>query len=247
MVLDFHNQFIFQHIFKTAGTTVARILTKLYKNESDVLCNGDDASTNSLQINLGSHYTLKEFTKLFPRLDLSKFFIFSFVRNPWDRAVSMYKHHQQEDYFCTYPIEERAEKARSFTFDRFLKTEWVHMPSQWEMITIDDLIAVKFIGRMENFKADLKSIFSTLNIHLNEEDFDLKLHESKNHNFARPEMNERIWWHYSWWYKNSQITFVAVRANKEIEYFGYVFDDKRAEMPAEIKEPYDRENIDFNG
>lgn len=245
MVLDFHNNFIYQNIFKTASTAVATILSKLHKNECEILSDKDNGYTNSLQLNLGSHYTFKEFKKLFPRIDLEKFNIFTLVRNPWDRTVSMYKHYQQDSYFSVFSKEERANKARELTFDKFLKMEWVHLPTQWDLITLDDLIIVKFIGKVENFKADMQRIFSSLNLEFNHEDFDIKTHESKNHIYARPEMSERVWWHYSWWYTNKQVTFVGVRAEKEIQYFGYVFDDKRHEMPKELKDNYDKENIEY--
>jgi hypothetical protein len=86
-----------------------------------------------------------------------------------------------------------------------------------------------------------------LNINFEDSDLDLKLHESKDHKYARPEMYQRVWWHYSWWYKDTQVVYVAKRSNKEIEFFGYTFDDKRAHMPTDLKEDYDRENVDYNG
>jgi hypothetical protein len=67
----------------------------------------------------------------------SKYYKFAFVRNPWDRQVSYY-------FYKT-----RSEKPRR-SFDAFLANKKRALVESREIYTIDDCLAVDFLGRYEN-------------------------------------------------------------------------------------------------
>ena len=93
-------------------------------------------------------------------------FKFAFVRNPWDRFVSAWLNKVvQSNYFGFQPTL-HCELQR---FDAFV--DWAvlksvdrcdhHLKSQTRLI---DMNHVEFIGRMEQFEADVKLVFSALGL-----------------------------------------------------------------------------------
>src|SRR5258706_396035 len=71
----------------------------------------------------------------------SKYYKFAFVRNPWDRQVSFY-------FYKT-----RAEKPRR-TFDDFLANKRRALVESRDIYTIDNRLAVDFLGRYETLGRD---------------------------------------------------------------------------------------------
>ncbi len=69
------------------------------------------------------------------------YFKFAFERDPWDKTVSWY-------FYRTRNLAERP------SFAEFV-TEW-RLPSDWPKYTIDDELAVDFVGRFEHLDADLQ-------------------------------------------------------------------------------------------
>jgi len=101
----------------------------------------------------------------FDDLAWRNYFKFCFVRNPWDHAVS--------DYFWRCSVR----GCSHVTFKEFLKRmdnpeqpdiEGIVPPmrSNWEIYTIDDKIAVDFVGKFENLGADLWKVGQHLGIKL---------------------------------------------------------------------------------
>ena len=75
------HKFVFIHISKTGGLSIRNVLRKF----SDTKIKGWPTKP--------SHSKYKEYAR---DLDLSDYYVFSCVRNPWDRLVSMYSYWRQE-------------------------------------------------------------------------------------------------------------------------------------------------------
>lgn len=70
-MIDEKNKIIFVHIPKTGGETITKMLWN-----------------TKLSLATGKHLTIKEYKK---KIDIQDYYIFSIVRNPYDRALSHYR------------------------------------------------------------------------------------------------------------------------------------------------------------
>lgn len=120
------------------------------------------------------HYTIKDMYD-FGLGDLSAYYKWCFVRNPWDRLVSVYDfsiHYQQ--MFPTFElfIDTIYKYKEAYTKKNVKWTRHVdggvpnlipHIPevfmfSQTSLITLDDKICMDFVGRFENLKEDWNKV-----------------------------------------------------------------------------------------
>lgn len=136
------------------------------------------------------------------------YFKFGFVRNPWDRIVSLYLRR------------EGIQKRKSITFDEFI-AEATHssttcinsLPYRSQRDWLCDssgTLLVDYVGRFENLSADWRIIAQKINAptHLS--------HERQNTDIKRP--------HYTSFYSQKTKQIVADRFRHDIEAFGYSFD-----------------------
>lgn len=99
------------------------------------------------------------------KYDLKEYFIFCFVRNPYDRCVSWYEFHKH------------LEPYRSLTFETWIKKGFPHHwkvvnETNWDQERINPLLQysfvenykVDYIGKIENFNEDIKLIVKKLNL-----------------------------------------------------------------------------------
>lgn len=75
----------------------------------------------------------------------NSYFKFAFTRNPWDAQVSYYFYKTRND-------------VPRPPFDVFLQRQKKARVQLWNLYTIDDVIAVDFLGRFENLDADFGEI-----------------------------------------------------------------------------------------
>ena len=153
------------------------------------------------------HYTIHEYISEFPYV--KDYLKFAFVRNPWDRCLSL--------YFYLF----KNEKQPKMTFDFFLrlfafdnpvfsshfneKGVWdVHYKTQYSYI---DGIPMDFIGRYENLQQDFNIICDKIGIQQQE----------------LPHVNKSRHKHYTEYYDDETRQIVAEKYAKDIEYFGYKF------------------------
>jgi len=138
-------------------------------------------------------------------------FTFAFVRNPWDRLVSLFHYESQKrnlnpDGFRNYirmvtrgaidPIGAYNEQGHSKA-NRQL--DWLRWGDRW----LPD-----FVGRFENLEADWRTVCGELGI-----DAPLPHHNASNHD------------HYSTYYTDALARRVAVRFAEEIDMFHYTFQE----------------------
>ena len=133
-----------------------------------------------------------------------KSIVFTTIRNPYSRAISMFKHwswNSAETFgdFCN------AIKKEEYPTD---SAKW-HSSSLTEHITCDDKLMVDYVIRLENLQEDFNAICDKIGIEQQ------KL----------PHKNKSKHKHYTEYYDDETKQIVAERYAKDIEYFGYQFGD----------------------
>lgn len=133
------------------------------------------------------------------------YFKFAFVRNPWDRVVSLYFNKVAPGTYC--------EGTQSLTFEQFV--DWLaqqdltkidaHAKLQALLIPVDEL---DFIGRFETFSKDVQYVLGRLGL-------------SK---VSIPKHNPSSHAHYSRYYDDRTRELVRQLYREDIERFGYTFE-----------------------
>jgi chondroitin 4-sulfotransferase 11 len=228
MLVSHTHKLVFVHIQKTGGQTVSKILKE---NVPDV-----------------SRFKRKHGFAVQAVGELEgwdEYFKFAFVRNPWDRLVSWYSMIRNVDAALSQqgPLDRGEQRysrlARklepgksqfllwryvldnSSNFEEFVKncTDEIEIKNgvfysfaynQLDYVSDrDGNLLVDFIGRFENFQNDLLEVSDRLGIEL----------KSMPHNNPSPHR------HYSSYYTPETEEIVRERFKRDIEYFGYEFED----------------------
>lgn len=213
----------FVHIQKTGGSTIEFILSK---HISDFQ-------------NVGSkHSTVREAARKIDNWDT--YFSFTFVRNPWDRLVSWYSMIEEAgqikliDTIKSRRNFMRYKRARQWSswkevirktnsFDKFVRSlsEISITPSGQPKFARNQLdylldehgnISVDFIGRLENFQADVETLLEKIEISPN--NIKLSKKNKSKHN------------HYSQYYSPETRDIVEQLYQRDIEHFGYEFEEE---------------------
>jgi hypothetical protein len=152
------NNFIFIHIYKCGGMSLRKaIMEKIPVKEV-----------------AQSHSTAKEtkeyFIKNNSQLIWEKSFKFSFVRNPYDWAVSLY------EFIRKSPAHENYEEIKDHNFEQFcvwylnkLNNHSSNINGRFNTLSQflyddDNNLLVDFVGKLENFKEDYKYIADKLGL-----------------------------------------------------------------------------------
>jgi len=201
--------FIFQHIPKCAGISVLNFFIKLHHIEE---CIGD--------LMYDPHNTFSFYKLKFPEY-YENCFKFTFVRNPWDRVVSLYEFRKQEankgTHRKTWPtipellndsFEDTIKKSARNTNPEILYLEPAYTDNYWMPKEI--LKETNFIGRFEDIVRDFDYIKYVLDI-----DPDYQL--THDNQIKRK--------HYSEYYNDETRKIVAEKYATDIQLFGYKFEN----------------------
>lgn len=216
MISDTH-KFVFVEMPKTGTTTIAAILEK-YKS----LPSTEDRDSIAWR-----HRSASEIKKSFDELgkDWDDYFVFTFVRNPYDRIVSLYSfmHKTIKDYETHAKPKNRIPPhmdwvemcyevtGKNPTFKDYVKSLEGEPPDP-----LDDIFhfthegetkLVDFVGRFENLQKDFNIVCDKIGI--------------PKHKLPHKNKSEHS--HYSKYYDDNAIRIVRNRFEKSIEYFGYDF------------------------
>jgi hypothetical protein len=193
---------IFIHIPKTAGTSIEHALEmhgdkdfigiKPYINQKQ---DYDSFFGGGLQ-----HCTVSQLAKMIDNFD--DYFKFSFVRNPFDRAVSAVSFLGGGLKNCHKPLT----KER---FEEFIKKgipNTGHFISQYDFLSSGERALVDFVGKYENLERDFGFVCDKLGVNKTLE------HRMKS--------THAPYWSY---YSQETLEIVAEKYAKDIEHFGYEF------------------------
>lgn len=184
-------KFIFIHIPRCAGMSVRKALGEMPVGKKNIM--GD----------MGTAITLKAFVG---KKIWNDSFKFCFVRNPWDRAVSMWKY-----------INLKRNRWQQLSFSEFLEqpkdlnpAERWHSTTQLFHITDENgNIMADFIGRFENLQEDVNRVCEKCGIKKSQ----------------LPHMNKTEHKHYTKYYDDKTREIVAKKFKGDIECFGYKFEE----------------------
>lgn len=199
-MINFRRKYIFVHIPKTGGVSIERSLSPHID-----YC-----------LHIGAHKNIHEHREGLPRYDFDKFFKFCFVRNPWDRAFSLYsfwRNQKSSDKFYEWDSKQ-VNVCKRLKFKEFLLRIKQGMPTLCRRPHVKSQYSftkgVDFIGRFENIDEDYSKVRDALNLP------PLKL----------PHLNKSQHKHYSRAYDEESIQLVNDIYKKDIAEFNYFFEEE---------------------
>ncbi len=168
MLVSYHKKFIFVHIFKTAGTSIADSLARYCYRPGSTRPSNWMAylSTNWKKIHrmpIKKHATALEIRDSLDRGVFDSFFKFTFVRNPWDWQVSLYH------YILEHPENRGHEETRRMgSFRNFVLSRVGLTFTQTGCLTdADGNLMVNFVGKFENLDRDFGLVCEKVGISAN--------------------------------------------------------------------------------
>ena len=176
-------------------------------------CGGKTIRQNLKVVNNFRCYNHHEFD-LLPEDVVEKSFIFSFVRNPWDRIVSLYCFWKNSTYLTDknqsdYIVKNNLD-FKSFVIN-LMQMDSIFYQKRHPMPYIDFFFMnpsnIDFIGKFENFQEDFNVVCDKIGIP----------HQKLSH------VNKGKHKHYTEYYDEETKQIVAELYAKDIEYFGYTF------------------------
>jgi chondroitin 4-sulfotransferase 11 len=168
MPVDHDRKFVFVHIPKTAGTSILCSLFGVGVDEHEFIDSsclspseqrrrmiGDDGNFRRLH-----HYPLQRIALEQP---LESYFVFAFVRNPFDRLVSEYHFLRLQR---SMPFADFVMHVVRMVFEREKTQDWFsfHFLPQVDFLTIDGKIACDFLGRFESLERDYRTLCERLQV-----------------------------------------------------------------------------------
>ena len=166
MIISHSKKFVFVHIQKNAGTSITKYLDK-YITYQDLLlgCTKFGEKINGSyrkKFDLHKHVYARVIKNIMGDETWQNYFSFSFVRNPYDRAVSLYNWCRKGKF--KFPVCQEALQAENFS--QFIRGEcFGQLPNQLEYLTDDrGNIIVDFIGKQESIQEDFDRVCQKLEI-----------------------------------------------------------------------------------
>ena len=215
MIISHGRRYIFVHIPKTGGTSMALALEGRAMKDDIMLGDTPKARKRRRRLKnaqssgrLWKHSTLADIDGLIDTSDIASLFTFTLVRNPWDRLVSYY-HWLRKQSFDHVSVH----LARHLDFPRFVSDERTQAslrahPARSYMTCADGVERCTSYIRIEAFEEDAEN----LNAHLG---FALSL--------THVNRSERTT-HYQSYYSVETAEIVGECCAEDIARFGYRFE-----------------------
>lgn len=216
MPINHRLRLIFVHIPKTGGTSIETALGMFHRWQDEntdalfgliqspaLLARG--WSTQFLQ-----HLSYSELATLAPAEALSQYLSFAWVRNPWERMVSVYSN---TDPNLLQKADRQGLQLRGLSFRDFVTAlegfEHVHLRPQHEFILAQNgQPQVDFIGRFEHFSRDFTQLIRRLDL---------------GPEITLPHKNASKHPAYRDFYDDATRRIIEQRYRADIAHFGYAF------------------------
>ena len=213
MIISRGRNYIFVHIPKTGGTSMAQALEG--RAMADDILIGDTPKAHrrrgrlkglEARGRLWKHATLSDIDGLLTPAEIADAFTFTLVRNPWDRMVSYYHWLRAQSF--DHPA---VRLAASHEFAAFLEAPetqiaWAAQPARHYMTTADGVERCSLYIRLEHIAEDAAPLWSHLG-------FELDV----------PRVNVSARGAYRRYYSDDQAAIVARIAAEDIARFSYRF------------------------
>jgi len=220
MIISHKHKFIFIHIPKTAGSSICETLIracgydplniKSVDPQELAVYKVDEVDSERNASDLHQHATYQTVYEYFMQHNWSieDYFVFSFLRNPWDWYVSIYcfnrkiyqniQNHYNEKFWW-------AKECWDSPFDEWIKTKTGY--NQFVYLEQDNKCQVDFLGKTENIQSSFNVICDRIGLPY----CDVSRTNTNPHN------------HYSSYYNTETVSVVEQRCAKEIDYYKYKF------------------------
>lgn len=212
MIISNGRRFIFVHIPKTGGTSVALALENRAMKDDILIGDTPKAKRRRARLKnltpagrLWKHSTLADIDGV---VNPAEFFVFTLVRNPWDRAVSYY-HWLQAQRF-DHPA---VALAQRLTFSAFInhqatKASFRAQPYQSYVTDAAGQVRCNLFARLEALESDLQPLWDHLG-------FVCPIDR------VNASQRDRDWRDY---YSDADADLIAAICQEDIAAFGYSFD-----------------------
>jgi hypothetical protein len=219
VVISYEQKCIFVHIPKTGGTSIEDVVwgsNREARTEKQLWMGLVRPGYNKYQTGGLQHLLATQIRTEVGQSIFDDFFKFSFVRNPWDKVVSQFLYMQKRA-----DLRERIGMEEGSSLKQYLrlieKVEHVQWYEQWRFITDESgHTMVDFVGRFENFAADVQSVLRKLGIVCNQLPHEMRGVRS----------------HYRDYYDQESRDMVASLYQRDIDSFGYTFDGGLERTPS---------------
>ncbi|MFH0944623.1 MAG: sulfotransferase family 2 domain-containing protein [Planctomycetota bacterium] len=225
MPISHQHRCLFIHIPRTGGSSIERALGLFgdVEVENEEAAFGRIRSSRLLEHGFGTaflqHLTLSELGRILPRETLRDYLTVAFVRNPWDRLVSVFSRLRSGN---APSLAERLgiDDARTISFPQFLAaardSDHIHLRPQHAFLEDETGgLSVDFIGRFENFESNFREISRRLGL-----ENPVPFHENRSGHA-----------HYSSYYTDETRDLVGAWYRQDVAAFGYSFQRPDQEAP----------------
>lgn len=228
---------VFVHVPKAAGQSIERVFLDYHGLTWEtraplLLRRRNDPSEGPPRL---AHLSAREYVEYghLTERDWADFFKFSFVRNPWMRAVSMYKYYGDHRRI-PFPMFVRDRLAGTYWRDE----HWFVRPQADFVCDEHDRVIVDFIGRVENIDEDFAEVARRVGLstsivpHHNTTDaspWSLKHCKGilRMPGYLLGGLRQRRYQNssYASYYDTESVALVRALYERDVELFGYRFED----------------------
>jgi hypothetical protein len=169
MILSPGRKYLFIHIPKTGGTSLALALEARAMADDMMLGDTPKAKNRRRRLQgrttagrLWKHSTLADIAGLIPEDELRALFTFTLVRNPWDRAVSYYHWLRQQCFDHPAVLRSKALEFGDFILTPEVLQSFERQSASSYMRHRDGSVQCQLYIRIEHFAQDAAPLFDHL-------------------------------------------------------------------------------------